>query len=140
MNARFWISVAALFVLSSALGVAVHGTLLQPDYARLQHLFRTTADSEAYLPYMMAAHLAIALAFTWIYRQGRDQRPWLGQGVRFGLAVALLFPVPMFLIYYAVQPMPSDVVAKQIVLETLGMVIMGMVAAFVNRDPRPARA
>ena len=140
MNTRFVISVAVLFAVSMALGFVVHGAILGQDYTRLQHLFRTPADAGAYFPYMLAAHLVMAIGFTWIYRQGRDARPWLGQGVRFGLAVALLATIPTYLIYYAVQPMPSDVVAKQVILDSIAMVILGIVAAAVNRDSLPARA
>ena len=140
MNMRFVVSVAVLFVVSMALGFVVHGVLLHQDYTALQHLFRTPADAQAHFPFMLAAHLVMATGFTWIYRQGRDNRPWLGQGVRFGLAVVLLVTVPTYLIYYAVQPMPSDVVAKQVVLDAIAMVILGLVAAAVNRDPLPARA
>jgi hypothetical protein len=140
MNTRFVISVAALFVASMALGFVVHGVLLNADYVRLQHLFRTETDARAYFPFMLAAHLATAAGLTWMYRQGRNSRPWLGQGVRFGLGVVLLVTVPLYLIYFAVQPMPSDVVAKQIVLDGLRMVILGIIAAAINRDPLPVRA
>ena len=139
MNKRFVLSVVAVFVVSMLLGMVIHGMLLHDDYTRMQALFRTPADAQAYFPYMLAAHLVMAVGFTWIYRQGRDARPWLGQGVRFGLALAVLVTVPTYLIYYAVQPMPSDVVAKQIVFDSIGMVILGIVAAAVNRDV-PARA
>lgn len=134
MNARFWISVAVLFVASMLLGMVVHGMVLGQDYAKLPNLFRGTADQQAHFPYMIAAHIVMAIGFTWIYRQGRDDRPWLGQGLRFGLAVAMLVTIPVYLIYFAVQPMPSDLVAKQIALDVIAMVILGIVAAAVNRD------
>jgi hypothetical protein len=141
MNKKFVISVVALFVVSMLLGFAVHGALLAADYAKLvPGLFRGPADSEAHFAYMLVAHAVMAVGFTWVYRAGRDNRPWLGQGVRFGLAIALLSTIPTYLIYFAVQPMPSDLVAKQIVFDTIAMVIMGITAAAVNRDPVPARA
>ena|SRR5688572_18344838 len=139
MNKTFFMSVVALFVMSMILGFVVHGTLLHADYVKVQHLYRGPNET-AYLPYMLAAHLAIAVGMTWIYRQGRDARPWIGQGIRFGLAIWVVATIPMFLINYAVQPLPSDLVAKQIVLDGLSMVIMGMLAAVVNRDPVTARA
>jgi membrane protease YdiL (CAAX protease family) len=138
MNKRFVISVVVLFVLSMAIGFVVHAVLLNADYVRLQHLFRTPADAQAYFPYMLLAHVFIAAGITWIYRAGRDSRPWLGQGIRFGLALFVLVTVPTYLIYFAVQPMPSDVVAKQIVLDGIGIVLLGIAAAAINRDPRAA--
>ena len=135
MNKTFMISVVVLFLVSMTLGFVVHGVLLGPDYAKLQSLFRSPQDAQGHFGAMIAAHVLIALGFTWIYRQGRDSgKPFLAQGVRFGIAVAVLTTIPTYLIYYAVQPMPSDVVAKQIVFDTIAMVIMGIVAAAVNRD------
>ena len=140
MNTRFLVSVVALFVVSMALGFVVHGLLLGADYQKLTpNLFRTEQDGQAHFTWMLLAHAFMAVGFTWVYRAGRDARPWLGQGVRFGLAVALLATIPTYLIYYAVQPMPFDLVMKQVVFDTIAMVVLGVVAAAVNRDPLPAR-
>ena len=141
MNKTFVISVVALFVVSMLLGMVVHGMLLGSDYQKLTEvgLFRTESDSQAHFAYMIAAHVILAIGITWIYRQGRSAQPWLGQGMRFGIALALVTCVPTYLIYYAVQPMPSDLVAKQIALDAIATIIFGHTAAAVNRDA-PARA
>ena len=55
------------------------------------------------------------------------------QGIRYGMAVAVLMVLPMYLIYYAVQPMPGMLVAKQIVLDTFNFVVMGIVIAWLNK-------
>ena len=142
MNKRFWISVVAVFVASMVLGMVVHGMLLHDDYLKLTTtgLFRPEKDAQKYFPWMLLAHLLIAMGFTWVYRQGRDARPWLGQGIRYGLAIAVLSTIPIYMIYYAVQPTPESLVVKQIVFDTICMVILGIVVAAVNRDPLPARA
>src|ERR1700687_4227819 len=140
MNKTFVISVVALFVVSMALGFVVHALLLGADYANLHSMFRSESDSKQYFGFMIAAHVLIAIGFTWIYRQGRENKPFVAQGIRFGLAVAVLTVIPNYLIYYAVQPMPSDLVAKQIVFDTMAVAIMGIVVAALTRDPLPARA
>ena len=139
MNTRFVVSAVVLFVLCMLFGFLVHGTLLAPAYTELAHrgVYRTHESAQPLMPYMMAGTLVFAIAVTWIYRQGRSAAPWLGQGLRFGLALWALVPVPRYLIYYAVTPVPSDLVAQQIVYEGLTMVIIGIVAAFINRDPAP---
>ena len=58
---------------------------------------------------------------------------WLMQGLRFGLAIALLATVPNYLIYFAVQPNPGLLVVKQIVFDTLAMLATGAAAAALNR-------
>ena len=59
--------------------------------------------------------------------------PFLGQGIRFGIALAVLMTIPMYLIYYAVQPWPGAVVVKQIVYDTVRMLLMGLAVAWINR-------
>lgn len=143
MNKQFVISVVVLFVVSMLLGFVVHGWLLHAEYAKLvPNLFRSPQDAQGHFAYMLLAHVSMAVGLTWIYRQGRDARPWLGQGLRFGAALAVLMTIPTYLIYFAVQPLPSDLVAQQIVYDTIAMLIMGVVTAAVNRGsataPRPA--
>jgi hypothetical protein len=133
MNARFWISVVVMFVVTMAAGFIVHGALLAPDYAKLPSLMRTMEDSAKYFPYMMLAHLLMAFGLTWIYIKGRTAGAWLGQGVRFGLALVVLTTIPTYLIYYAVMPFPTDLVVKQILFDTVAMVVVGVVLAFVNK-------
>ena len=62
-------------------------------------------------------------------------RPWLPQGIRFGIAVALLTIVPTYMIYYVVQPMPGLVVVKQIIFDGILIVILGLIVAAIYRQP-----
>ncbi len=141
MNKAFLWSVVAVFVTTMILGFVVHGFLLHAEYAKLvPNVFRAEQDAQGHFGYMVLAHVIMAIGVTWIYRQGRENKPWLAQGIRFGLAIAALVTIPTYLIYFAVQPLPSDLVAQQIVFGTIAMVILGIVTAAVNRDPVPVRA
>jgi hypothetical protein len=130
-------SAVVMAVMSLLLGFVVHGWLLAPDYKALGALFRPDTEQMSFFGFMIAAHVLIGVGFTWIYRMGREAKPFLGQGVRFGLAVAVLSVIPIYLIYYAVQPMPGNVVAKQIVFGTIVAMLMGIVCAWINQD-KPA--
>ena len=134
MNRKFWIALIAVFVVWMAGDFVVHGVLLHDDYGALPQLYRSEADSQPYFPLMLFAHLMMAGAFVWIYSRGRENRPWLGQGLRFGLAVALLSVVPGYLIYFVVQPLPGAVVCKQIFGDGVLMLVVGAVTAFLYRD------
>ncbi len=141
MNKQFWISVAVMFVLAMALGFGVHGVLLHQDYDPLAQagVFRTPEAAQQYFPFMLLAHLLFAVGFTWIYRQGVDAgKPFLGQGVRFGLGVAVLATIPTYLIYYVVTPLPAVLVVKQIVFDTIAIVLMGVAVAALNQPPKTA--
>src|SRR2546423_10814775 len=140
MNKTFVLSVVAVFVTAMILGFVVHHLLLGQEYAKLIQLFRAPDDAKAHFPFMVAAQVVMAIGWTWIYRMGRENKPWLGQGIRFGIAVALICTIPTYLIYFAVQPYPSDMVALQIAYDTIASVILGIVVAAVNRDALSARA
>jgi uncharacterized BrkB/YihY/UPF0761 family membrane protein len=127
------ISVIVIFILSMAIGFLVHATLLAPRYAQLANLFRQGQDAENYFPYMLLAHVFLAVGFVWIYVKGQENKPFLLQGIRYGVAVAVLTTIPTYLIYYAVQPMPGTLVFQQIMLDTIGVVLMGIAVAWLNR-------
>jgi hypothetical protein len=132
MNKKFLIAWLVLSVLYFAFGFIVHGVLLNADYATTG-LMRPEADSQKLMHFMILAHVMMAGAFTWIYARGVENKPWLGQGLRFGLAVALLGCVPLYIIYYVVEPMPASLVCKQIVFDTVCTLILGAVVAFLYR-------
>jgi hypothetical protein len=138
VNKKFIVAWIVVFIVWMAGSFVVHGVLLHEDYVKLSSLFRTEADAQKYFPLMILAHVILAGALVWIYSRGIEAAPWLSQGLRFGLAIALLTIVPTYIIYYVVQPMPSSVVVKQIVFDGVLMLILGAVTAFIYRQPQPA--
>jgi len=127
------ISVAVIFVVAMGLGYLVHGVLLHDHYAQLSGVFRVPEEAAKYFPYMLLAHVLFAVGFVWIYLKGKENKPFLMQGVRYGLAIAILLTIPTYLIYYAVQPLPGELVAKQIVFDTIAVVVMGILVAWLNK-------
>ncbi len=95
----------------------VHALLLQGDYMQLASLYRPGGRSAQVLSAMILAHVLMSGAFVWIYARGVESRPWLAQGARYGIAVALLAIVPGYLIYFVVQPLPRTLVVKQILFD-----------------------
>lgn len=133
MTKKFWFTALALFVLAMATDFLLHGLLLHAEYAQLPNLMRTEADSQKHFHWMFVAHVLFALAFVWIYQRGREDKPWLGQGIRFGLAVAILAVVPGYLIYYVVQPLPGLLIVKQVGFDLLRMAGLGMCVGWAYR-------
>jgi hypothetical protein len=135
MNKKFIIAWIAIFVAWFAGSFVVHGVLLHDDYMKLTNLFRPEADAQKYMPLMVLAHVLLSGALVWIYARGVEAKPWLPQGIRFGVAVALLTIVPTYLIYYVVQPMPGATVAKQIVFDGVLTLVLASITAFIYRQP-----
>ena len=133
MTGKFAISAAVMFIMAFALSWFVHGFLLHSDYMQMLSWMRKPEDTHALMPWMLLAHALFAAAFTWIYLQGREDRPWLAQGTRYGIAIAALAMAPTYLIYHVVTPVPLGVAFKQIVFDTIRVVLMGVVLAWINR-------
>src|ERR1700720_4249356 len=137
MNKTFFIAWVVIFVAWMAGSFAVHGTLLHDDYTKLAGLFRSEAEAQPYFPLMILAHVILSGAFVWIYSRGVEALPWLPQGIRFGLAVALLTIVPTYTIYYVVQPMPGMTAVKQMVFDGILILILWVILAFMYRQTPP---
>jgi len=134
MSKKFLIAWIVIFVAWMVGSFLVHATLLRDDYLQLPNLFRPEADAGQYFPWMILAHVILSGAFVWIYAQGVQDKPWLAQGVRFGIAVALLTIVPTYMIYYVVQPMPGMVVIKQIIFDGILMLVLSAIVATLYRQ------
>ena len=133
MNKKFLISVVAVFVAWMLGSMLVHGIILGEAYMALGDMMRTPEGQEATFPFMIFAHVLMAIAFVWIYQRGQEDKPWLAQGVRYGVAIALIAPVPNYLIYYAVQPMPVNLVAQQIIGSSVVVIVLGVIVAALNK-------
>ena len=132
MNRKFIISAIVSFVLCWGLSFVVHGLLLGGDYAATAGM-RPPAEAQRLMHFMILAQALIGVAFAWTYVQGKSDKPWLGQGVRFGLAIACLTVIPTYLIYHVVTPIALAVVVKQIIFDTIRVVLMGIAVAWINR-------
>ncbi len=134
MNKRFFVSWIVAFVVWMIGSFVVHGAWLSDIYATMPNIMRTQEESAALFPLMLFAHIVMAAAFVWIYQRGVEDKPWIPQGVRFGLAVAFLAPIPMFTIYYVVQQTPGGLAIRQAIGDSIVVVIVGLATAYMSRE------
>jgi hypothetical protein len=94
MDKRFWISGVVLTIVWMILAYIVNWVLLKTQFD-MTNLFRSDAEQMRHVGWLVLADLLIGFSLTWIYRQGNTTAPVLGQGLRFGIAVAALAVVPI---------------------------------------------
>ncbi|HXD23542.1 MAG TPA: hypothetical protein VN613_09310 [Gemmatimonadaceae bacterium] len=133
MSKKMVTAVIVAFVMFSALGYLVHGYLLADAYGRFPNLWRTTADSTKHMPFILLANLVTAVAFVWIYERGRQEKSFLGQGLRYGIAMAALVPAAKFITYYAIQPIPHSIALHQILFDGIATVLTAVVVAWIEK-------
>lgn len=128
------LTIVVTFIVANIAGFLIHAVLLAPDYMSVKHLYRPEGAEK--LLWINVAYLAFAIGATWIYAKGVEaNRPWLGQGLRFGIAIWLVLAIPSFLIAYAVQPMPMSLTMKQVGFELIDKLLIGAVIAALYRKP-----
>lgn len=134
MNKQFLLTWLVVFVVWMAGSFAVHGAWLNELYATLPNIMRTEEESAAMMHLMLLAHIVMAGAFVWIYQRGKEDKPWAQQGLRFGIAIALFAPIPMYTIYYVVQQLPGILAVKQAIGDSVVVIAVALVTAFLSRD------
>lgn len=133
MSKKFIIATVVSFVLFSGLGYLVHGYILDHAYSHYPDLFRTADASAKHMPFILIANLVMAVPFAWIYERGRTDAPWMGQGLRYGIAMAALVPAGRFITYYAIQPISHDLALHQILLDGAAIIVTSLVVARIYK-------
>jgi len=133
MDKKFLVSTVAVFFVWMMGSFLVHGLWLTSTYETLTNMMRPLEEQESLFHFMLIAHLLMAGAFVWIYQRGNESKPWLQQGLRFGIAIAILAPIPTFMIYYTVQQTPGILAVQQSIGDTVVVIVVALVTAFLNR-------
>ena len=131
---KFLAAFAVVFVLSAVLNFVIHGVLLKPLYQQSAQLMRGEADAGTHVTFLMVGFFFFTLGFVWLYSRGVEAKPWVGQGIRYGLAVWLIATVSRYSIYFAIQPWPAHVVLLQIGYELAMTLVLGLAVAVVYRS------
>ncbi|MGH9875795.1 MAG: hypothetical protein ACRD9S_25360 [Pyrinomonadaceae bacterium] len=124
-------TIIVIFIVANILGFLIHAVLLKPDYMPLAAHYR--AEGTEKILFISLAYLSFAIGSVWVYAKGVEEKSWLGQGIRFGIAMWLILAVPSFVIAYAVQPVPGMLVVKQILFEGADKIVLGIITAALYR-------
>ena len=124
-----------------ALGFVGHQLLLGRAYAVIEPIMRSKSDMQAHMPFALINSLVFSAAFVWIYSQGRSASPWMGQGIRFGVAIWAVASVPLYITNYVIEPWPGIFVVKILAWELVAAMVLGiLVAGFAKNDVHRTQA
>jgi hypothetical protein len=133
------LAIVAGFVLISAGRYLLHNVLLTHGYAQSSDLWRPQADFMHRLWILYLANFVFALGAALIYTRGVESKPWFGQGIRFGILLALVTAIPQSLIEYAVYPIHHELALHWILGEGAIAILLGVLLAAICQ-PSKARA
>jgi hypothetical protein len=128
----------AAFLIAQILAIAIHGFILATDYAPFYgNLLRDSPENgpgwQALL--LPVSHLCLISGLVWIYGRLSIAGSQTMRGLKLGLIAWLVGQAPLYLLWYAEQPWPEDLVVKQLGLELIASLAIGLTIAFVSHLP-----
>lgn len=125
------LTIVVVFIVANLTGFLIHAVLLAPDYMAVKEHYRPEGSEK--MLFINLAYLAFAVGSVLVYAKGVENKPWLGQGLRFGILIWLVLTIPSFFIAYAVQPVPATLLMKQVLFEGVDKLLLGAVTAALYR-------
>ena len=125
------LTIVVVFIVANLTGFLIHAVLLGPDYMSIKEHYRPEGSEK--MLFINLAYLAFAVGSVLAYAKGVENKPWMGQGIRFGLLLWLILTIPSFLIAYAVQPVPTMLMVKQVLFEGVDKILLGVITAALYR-------
>ena len=119
--ARAALTVFAAFLLSNVFAIAIHGFILATDYEPYRGtLLRDFQGGPGWQSLLLpVAHLCFISGLVWIYGRLSLDGSLTARGLKLGLVAWLVGQAPLWLTWYAVQPWPDSLVAKQFGLKLI---------------------
>lgn len=125
------LTMVVVFIVANLTGFLIHAVLLAPDYMAIKEHYRPEGSEK--MLFINLAYLAFAIGSVLVYAKGVENKPWLGQGLRFGILIWLVLTIPSFFIAYAVQPVPTMLLVKQVLFEGVDKLLLGAITAALYR-------
>ena len=137
---KLFTNVLIVFVAFQILNAVHHGYILKGDYDQMRNtgIYRSQEDISHHYAYMLIGQMILSFAFVVMYRMGKETKPWLGQGLRFGILISMVSVIPNYLTYFSVEPLPVLLVSKQIILDTVMVLIVGILLAYLEHPMQDA--
>jgi len=133
------VAIVAGFVVQMLGLFLIHSVLLKQDYMDTASNWRPLEAMNSRVWAMLLAVLIYVIGAVLIYVRGVESKPWIGQGVRFGILLAMVAVVYGSLSGWVILPIPHMLVVKWIVFEGLLSIVFGLLVAAICQ-PKPAGA
>ena len=135
---RIVLTTFAAFLVSQVMAVLIHGFVLAADYEPFDGtLLRSGADAWQFI-FLPVAHLAFICGLMWVYTHAQLRGSRMRQGLTLGVLGWMMGQVPVWLLWYAEQPWPGSLVVKQLGLELVSSIVIGLTIAFTARQSHAA--
>jgi hypothetical protein len=124
-------AIVAAFILQMGGDYLLHAVLLKPAYDQTPQLFRSQAGMNSHFWAIIVGELLFAIGATLIYQRGVEKKSWAGQGIRFGILLAIVAVAPGVFITYATSPIDHRVALHWALGDGLLAIIVALAIAVI---------
>jgi hypothetical protein len=81
-----------------------------------------------------------SVLFVWVYAKGAEEKPWVGQGIRYGILMTLFTVVPASINDYVAYNLPHELVLHWMIAGLITLILMGLAVAAILKKSNIAAA
>jgi hypothetical protein len=126
---KLLLAIVAAYIVLMLTNYLVHQIWLTSDYAAIPASHRSLEGIMHRFWAMAVGQFIFAALFAYIYTRGAEKKPWLVQGIRYGILITLLTVVPTALGEYVVYIVPYQLAIKWMIAGGIQMIILGLIVA-----------
>lgn len=132
LNKRSIIATVVVVIFIFVYEFLVHGMALSGVYEGLASVWRSNAEMEAKMPWMMVGQVLFGIMFVVLFHCSKC-RGSVSQGACFGLIVGLFLSSGMFG-WYAVLPITLNLMVLWIITGVIECVLMGVILSLMLKE------
>jgi hypothetical protein len=125
------VAVVAGFVLQMGGSYLLHSVILMKSYMATSDLWRSEDAMGHRMWIMMVAQFIFVLGAVLVYQRGVERKSPVGQGIRYGILLAMVSIIPDALINYVTIPVPHTIAFHWIIGEGVQCLLLGLLIAFI---------
>jgi len=134
------LAIVVAYVVLMGTNYLVHSVWLMPDYDAIPLSHRSAEQIIHRFWAMALGQFFFAAMFAYIYTRGREKKPWMPQGIRYGIVMTFMTVVPYSLSEYVVYRVPYMLAVKWMVAGGIQLIILGLIVAAICKDGAATRA
>ncbi|HJY85794.1 MAG TPA: hypothetical protein VKE24_03055 [Candidatus Acidoferrales bacterium] len=132
---KFLAAVVVGYIILMGLAFLIHGVWLMPVYQQYATIWRLEEAMRHKMWINWVGQLLFTVVFAWVYTRGVEDKPWVGQGIRYGLLMTLFVVIPSVCAEYVVYPIPYTLALEWMLAGAVQLLVLGVIVAGFCRKP-----
>jgi len=125
------IATVAGYVLQMGGSYLLHEIILKSSYMDTSALWRSESDMGHRFWIMLVAQFIFVLGAVLVYQRGVEKKGAVGQGIRYGILLAMVSIIPGNLINYVTIPVPHTLALHWVIGEGIQCLLLGILIALI---------